>query len=52
MLIVGNHYLLSNTEVDVYNAGGMLLRSKVKAGRCLEGLPKGIYIVNGKKIEK
>lgn len=41
-----------NAEVDVYNASGMLVRSKVKACKCFNGLPKGIYIVNGKKFNK
>ena len=35
-----------DTTFDVYNLSGMKVRSGVNS---LEGLPKGIYIVNGKK---
>ncbi len=35
--------------VDVYSVSGILVRSKVAAGEALEGLPKGVYIVNGEK---
>ena len=35
-----------NTNFDVYNLSGMKVRSNATS---LEGLPKGIYIVNGKK---
>ena len=35
-----------NTSFDVYNLSGMKVRSNATS---LEGLPKGIYIVNGKK---
>lgn len=42
----------TNAEVDVYSVNGTLLRSKVKASRSLEGLPRGIYIINGKAVRK
>lgn len=38
--------------VDVCNLSGMTLKSKVNITHALDGLPKGIYIVNGKKIIK
>lgn len=41
-----------DARVDVYTISGVLVRSGVKASEALDGLPKGIYIVNGKKILK
>ena len=41
-----------DVRVDVYTISGVLVRSGVKASEALDGLPKGIYIVNGKKILK
>lgn len=38
--------------VDVYTIDGQLLRSQVDPLTALQGLPKGIYLVNGKKIKK
>lgn len=38
--------------VDVYGISGIRVRSGVKASEALEGLPKGIYIINGRKILK
>lgn len=35
--------------VDVYNLNGTIIRKGVKANKALNGLPKGIYIVNGTK---
>lgn len=35
--------------VDVYNLNGTIIRKGVKANEALNGLPKGIYIVNGTK---
>lgn len=37
---------LSDRPADVYNLSGMIVRRKATS---LEGLPRGIYIVNGKK---
>lgn len=37
-------------SVDVYNMSGVLVRSSVPYSRALEGLPKGIYFVGGKKF--
>lgn len=41
-----------DVRVDVYTISGVLVRSEVKASEALDGLSKGIYIVNGKKILK
>ena len=38
--------------VDVCTVDGKLIRKQVDAMTALQGLPKGIYIVNGKKIRK
>lgn len=38
--------------VDVYTVNGVKVKSGVKASAALEGLNRGIYIVNGKKIVK
>lgn len=38
--------------VDVYTIDGMLVQKQVKANQALNGLRKGIYIVNGKKVIK
>lgn len=37
-------------EVDVYNLEGRKVRTRVSFEEALHGLPKGIYIVGGKKI--
>lgn len=39
----------ADAEVDVYSISGVLVRKGVKAGNALNGLQKGIYIVNGVK---
>ena len=36
--------------VDVYSISGVRLRGGVNAERALDGLAKGIYVVNGKKV--
>ena len=38
--------------VDVYTVNGVRLRTGVERAKALEGLPRGIYIVNGKKAVK
>lgn len=38
--------------IDVYTIDGVLLRHNVSLLKSLEGLAKGIYIVNGKKVIK
>lgn len=44
-----------NTElgkVDVYNLEGKLVRNQVEAATALQGLEKGVYVINGKKVMK
>lgn len=38
--------------VDVYSLSGVLVRNQVETRKALNGLAKGVYIVNGKKIIK
>jgi hypothetical protein len=42
----------ADDKVDVYNINGMKVRSSASSSNPLSGLPKGIYIINGKKIVK
>lgn len=42
----------ANGQVDVYNIQGIKVRSNVEAKNALNGLPRGIYFVNGQKIIK
>ena len=42
----------TNGNVNVYDLNGRALRMNVKATTALEGLPAGVYIVNGKKVVK
>ena len=39
-----------DVPVDVYTTGGTLLRQAVPAKDALQGLPAGVYVVNGKKV--
>ena len=39
-------------RADVYSLSGVRLRKNVQTGHALDGLPSGIYIVNGKKVAK
>ena len=44
-----------NTElgkIDVYNLEGKLVRNQVEAATALQGLEKGVYVINGKKVMK
>jgi len=38
--------------VNVYNLNGIMLKHQVKVSEALNDLPKGIYLLNGKKIIK
>ena len=42
----------AGAKVNVYNVNGVAVRTHVKAGESLKNLPKGVYIINGKKIVK
>ncbi len=37
--------------VDVYDLGGRLVRTKVRSDKALQGLSRGIYVVDGKKYQ-
>lgn len=41
---------VSTDLVDVYNVNGIKVKNHVDASSALEGLSKGVYIVNGKKV--
>lgn len=38
--------------VDVYDLHGIKIRSKARMSEALNGLPQGIYVINGKKVIK
>ncbi|MDO4931366.1 MAG: cellulosome protein [Prevotellaceae bacterium] len=42
----------ADAEVDVYSVDGQLIRSAVPFAKALDGLPKGVYIVNGLTMKK
>ena len=41
-----------DATVNVYTIDGVCVKSGVKSSEALDGLRKGIYIVNGKKVVK
>ena len=41
---------MAQGRVDVYDVNGMLIRQQVQASEAVQGLPTGVYVVNGKKI--
>ena len=38
--------------VDVYSVNGALIKKNVKAADAVNSLPKGVYVIGGKKIVK
>lgn len=38
------------TKVSVYSLTGVMVRHQVDAATALDGLPKGVYILNGRKM--
>ena len=42
--------IVKNVPADVYTLSGVKVRQNVKAGVATQGLPKGVYIVGGKKV--
>ena len=42
--------VVKNQPVDVYTLAGVKIRSAVRMTEAVKGLPKGIYIVGGKKV--
>ena len=47
---VENVVIVKNVPADVYTLSGVKIRHNVKMSNATEGLPKGIYIVGGKKV--
>ena len=47
---VENIQIVKNVPTDVYTLSGVKVRHNVKLSNATEGLPKGIYIVGGKKV--
>lgn len=47
---VENVEIVKNVPTDVYTLSGVKIRHNVKASDATKGLPKGIYIVGGKKV--
>jgi hypothetical protein len=43
---------ISDALVNVYNLQGVAVKTNVKAANALDGLNRGIYIINGKKVAK
>lgn len=43
---------LESSPVDVYTASGVKVRSQADSATALQGLPKGIYIIGGRKVVK
>ena len=41
-----------DAKVNVYTTDGKLIRSAVKRNAALQGLPSGVYVVDGKKCVK
>ncbi len=48
---IGNVALGGNSVVSVYNMNGVLIKKNVKYQDALRGLPKGLYIINGRKMQ-
>lgn len=47
---IGNAVLVRNSASDVYTLTGVKVRQNVKGADALKDLPKGIYIIGGKKV--
>ena len=43
---------ISDALVNVYNLQGVAVKTNVKAANALDGLNRGVYIINGKKVAK
>lgn len=42
---------VNSDQVNVYNLDGVQIRSNIDCNKAIEGLRKGIYIINGRKIK-
>ena len=49
MLIDNGQWTMDNEPADVYSTDGRLVR---KSAVSLDGLPKGVYVINGRKVIK
>ena len=47
---VENLEIVKNVPTDVYTVAGVKVRSNVKLSNATQGLPKGVYVVAGKKV--
>lgn len=47
-----HHITAENSKVNIYNITGVCIAKNINAAHAFDNLPKGIYIVNGKKIIK
>ena len=47
---VENVVIVKNVPADVYTISGVKVRNNVKLSNATQGLPKGVYIVGGKKV--
>lgn len=45
-----NNAAAAGATVDVYTLNGICVRTQVRAAEATNGLPKGIYLVNGEKV--
>lgn len=50
--ITANSILDEEKQVQVLNLQGVILRDNIKKSNALNGLPSGIYIIDGKKVLK
>ena len=49
-IIAINEIISSDKKVDVYNKNGIRIYKQVYVKEVLQRLPKGIYIISGRKI--
>ncbi len=47
--LIGNGDIVSG-KVNVYDINGRIVRENTESDNCFEGLPSGVYIVNGQKF--
>ena len=50
IIIAINEIISSDKKVDVYNKNGIRIYKQVYVKEVLQRLPKGIYIISGRKI--
>lgn len=50
--VLGGEVPGESRTVDVYSLSGVKVKSGVKPSEALDGLKKGIYVVEGKKVIK